>query len=140
MRAGNITLLRRKKMKLEKETYFQLLEDDSIYEAHKDEIDKVIEELENEDCLLRSAPANFSSPNEIEISDAEYEKLKQHSELLKKYEGDWDKFAFAFESYREKYEKEIQKNYKMRRIIEGLMDDFVGVMSDKVRVLLDVLL
>ena len=38
-------------MKLEKETYFQLLEDDFIYEAHKDEIDKVIEELGNEDFL-----------------------------------------------------------------------------------------
>ena len=127
-------------MKLEKETYFQLLEDDFIYEAHKDEIDKVIAELENEDCLLRSAPAKFSSPKEIEISDAEYEKLKQHSELLKKYEGDWDKRAFAFESYREKYEKAVQRNYKLRNIVEGLMKDYVGDMSDKVRVLLDVLL
>ncbi|GHU85662.1 hypothetical protein FACS189473_4820 [Spirochaetia bacterium] len=130
-------------MKLEKQTYFQLLEDAIVYKAHKDEIDKVIkEELENEneDFSLRSAPENFSSPKEIEISDTEYEKLKKHSELLNKYEGDWDKLLFSFESYREKYEKEVQKNYKMRRIVEGLMGDYVDDMSDKVSVLLDVLL
>ena len=66
--------------------------------------------------------------------------MKLLSELLHKYEGDWDKLAFAFESYRGKYEKEVQKNYKLRRIIEGLMDDYVDDMSEKVIVLLDFVL
>ncbi|GHV81065.1 hypothetical protein AGMMS49944_28560 [Spirochaetia bacterium] len=130
-------------MKLEKQRYFQLLEDAFVYKAHQDEIDKGIkEELENEneDCLLRSAPKNLSSPKEIEISDTEYEELKKHSELLNKYEGDWDKLLFSFESYRVKYEKEVQKNYKMRRIVEGLMENDAWDMDAKVRVLLDILL
>ncbi|AEF84952.1 conserved hypothetical protein [Treponema primitia ZAS-2] len=127
-------------MKLEKERYFQLLEDDFIYEIHKDVIDKVVKEIENEDSLLRNASENFSSPKEIEISDTAYEELKKHSELLNKYEGNDFKSSCSFESYREKYEKEVQKNYKMRMIVEGLMDDYVDDMSDKIRVLLDILL
>ncbi|GHU70109.1 hypothetical protein FACS189450_04020 [Spirochaetia bacterium] len=128
-------------MKLEKQRYFQLLEDAIVYKAHQDEIDKVIkEELENEDCLLRSAPKNFSSPKEVEISDTEYEELKKHSELLNKYEGDWDKLLFSFESYREKYEKEERKNNKLRMIVERLMENDACDMDAKVRVLLDILL
>jgi hypothetical protein len=127
-------------MKLEKETYFHLLEDNFIYENHKDVIGKVVKEIENEDCLLRNASENFSSPKEIEISDTEYEELKKHSELLNKYEWNDLKPCCSFESYRDKYEKVVQKNYKMLMIVEGLMNDYVDDMSDKVRVLLDILL
>lgn len=56
--------------------------------------------------------------------------------MLNKAEGDGDKLAFAFESHRDKYEKERKKNDKLTRIIERLMDDDVMSTSDKVSVLL----
>jgi hypothetical protein len=148
-------------MKLEKQKYFQLLEDNFIYRDHKDEIDRVIkEELEKEEKRREEESSDgtlsqleqgqlltairseeyWSCPKEIEIPDSEYEELKQHSELLNKYNGGGDKLAFAFESYQGKYEKEQQKNYKLQKIIERLMDEGVNDMDDKIQVLLDIVL
>ncbi|GHT83564.1 hypothetical protein FACS1894137_05010 [Spirochaetia bacterium] len=149
-------------MKLEKQTYFQVLEDDIVYKAHKEKIDTFIqEELEKEEALKKDREENnssgalsqleidnllcavrepFSSPKEVEISDVEYEELKKHSELLDKYERDMDRLACSFESYRDKYEKTKQKNCKLQRIVERLMEnDHIGI-ERKLSILLEVLL
>jgi hypothetical protein len=148
-------------MKLDEQTYFNLLDDGFIYKTHQEEIDKFIkeevekeekrkektlngapDELEMDELLTAVHPSgeHFSSPKEIEIPDSEYENLKQHSEWLNKYEWGGDKlFGFAFESYRDRYEKEQRKNDKLQRVIEGLMDDNVYDMRRKVRVLLGIL-
>ncbi|GHU84642.1 hypothetical protein FACS189473_2420 [Spirochaetia bacterium] len=131
-------------MKLEKQTYFQLLEDAFVYKAHQDEIDKTLkkdaEEAEESSVCASEVLRHLTSPKEVEISDTEYEELKKHSELLDKYEGEMDRLACSFESYREKYEKEEQKNNKLRMIVERLMENDAWDMDAKVRVLLDILL
>jgi hypothetical protein len=133
-------------MKLEKQTYFYLLEDDIVYKEYKEKIDKYIKELEaqdKKDDLLVCPSEEYLScpcPKEIEISDSEYENLKQHSEWLNKYEGDPLLTAFSFESYRDKYEKEQRKKNELRRVIERLMDSSVYDMDEKIRVLLDTVL
>ncbi|GHT70102.1 hypothetical protein FACS1894110_20930 [Spirochaetia bacterium] len=131
-------------MKLEKQTYFQLLEDAFVYKAHQDEIDKTLkkdaEEAKESSVCVSEVLRHLTSPKEVEISDTEYQELKKHSELLDKYEGNLLQGVCSFESYREKYEKEVQKNNKLRMIVERLMKGDEWDMDDKVRVLLDMLL
>ncbi|GHV80432.1 hypothetical protein AGMMS49944_22230 [Spirochaetia bacterium] len=149
-------------MKLEKQNYYNLLDDDFTYKAHKEKIDEYIKkELEAKeikkqrekmpdgvlsqselDELLTAERAveYLPSPKEIEISDSEYENLKQHSEWLNEYEGSYGLAAFGFESYRDQYEEEKQKNHKLRRVVERLMERSVQDIDDKTRILLDLLL
>jgi hypothetical protein len=111
---------------ISKDAYFGLLDDSFKYDAHKEDIEDYLkkkaeheEEAKKSKNYMSMFNNNSTLPDikSISIADDEYKQLKEKSEKINIFESNELALMSSYESYKQRYEKELNKVWKLTELL-----------------------